>query len=163
MGELLSNKDSVIVYLAAQGKTAKEISEATDISLSTIKSILDREHVQFEIGHLRHKLFGRDAKKRWKDMIPKAQDAVEKVLDNPNLTTRPGIQLHAAEIVLDRAEGKPKQTIDHQGSLVRDVFDMLREKKEKPVLDVTPIANDSDPEENQKPLNAVDEWAKKNL
>lgn len=163
MGELLSNKDSLIVYLAAQGKTAPEIADAISIPVSTVRSILQREHVQFEIGHLRHKLFGKDIQKAFKELVPDAQGVISDIIRNPNTGIRPQLKLEAAKEVLDRALGKPKQSIEHSGSLIRDVYDRLREEQAKPALDVTPVANEAEPEQTGEPENPVDAWAKKNL
>lgn len=171
MPDLLSNKDHLVVYLSAHGKSTPEIAEAMGLSPASVKTLLAKEHIQFEIKQLHHKLFGRDVQKRFKEMLAPAQDALEQILVNPNQNTKPGLKFSAAQEVFDRALGKPKQSIEHSGSLVADLIDRLN--GDKPTIDITPkivkqVALDNPNHITERVvdnpnLDPIDQWAKDNV
>lgn len=171
----LANKDHVMVYLAAKGLKTAEIAEAIQLEPATVRLKLSEERVQFEVKTLRYKLYGKDHKKRFQDILPQAVDVTEQILMNPN--TKDALRFQAAQEVMDRALGKPKQTVEHEGSLIRSLFEKLDGVKEEPAFDVEaiPIALEDriepallgNPNERTKKTeenpNFVDDWAKNNL
>ena len=140
--ESLSAQEQALCYFAAQGNmNQQQIAEAVNLSPGTVGQKLKSERIQFEIKHLRYKLYGKDHKKRFQDILPHAIDVVEDVITNPN--TKQSIRFAAAQEIMDRALGKPKQTVEHEGSLIRSLFDRLDAKPEEPKpIDVTPIENE---------------------
>lgn len=52
----------------------------------------------------------KDALQQIRDLAPKAAEAMRRILDDPKAPN--SLKLRVAEIVLDRAYGKPKQEID---------------------------------------------------
>lgn len=173
----LSNKQSLVAYLAAQGRTNSEIADALSMASSTVNTILQDERTQFEVKQLRHRLIGgRDVKQRFQSMLPKAVDAHEEILDNPN--NKPALRFAAVQEVYDRALGKPKQTIEHEGSILRALYEKLDSKEgPSPIIDVTPSARPaatslenpngkSKPDMSQNPnfqSDPIDDWIDKNL
>jgi len=163
----------MLCYLAATGLNNSQIARSLGVAPSSITTRLKDEQLQFEIKHLRYKLFGKDHKKRFNDILPHALDVTEEILMNPN--TRPQVKFAAAQEVFDRALGKPKQTIEHEGSLVRALYEKLdSQKNSKPVIDVpgkeTIVENPNErlnivtTEKNPNTsLDAVDSWVSKNL
>ncbi len=162
----------MVAYMAAQGKTNAEIAELLEIDISTVRSRLSDERIQFEVKHLRYKLFGKDHKKRFMDILPHAIDVTENTLLDKN--SKSSLRFAAAQEVMDRALGKPKQTMEHEGSLIRALFDKMDGKQEKPVIDVEAVGPKlidnpngmSIPDISSNPnlsKDSVDEWVNKNL
>lgn len=166
---ILSNTEQAVIFFSAQGKEPSEIVDIIGGSVGSVRTMLTDERVQFEIKLLRHKLYGKDVQKRFKDMLPKALDTVEGILDNPN--TKPGLGFAAAQEVFDRSLGKPKQTLELEGSLLKKVFERLDADEAVPI-DITPgsdvvrIANPEQPVKSLQGnpnLDPIDTWAKENL
>ncbi len=165
--KLLSSRENAVIYLAAQGKQQQDIAEAIGCSHSTIANILSKERVQFEIKRVQLKLFGKDNKAfaaQFKEMVPQAIQTIQDVMDNPN--SKPQLRFTAAQEILDRSIGKPKQTIEMEHSLVKDLYDRLDATKPQDlgiVVDVTPdpqIQGTDAPELPAAPVDKVDAWIK---
>lgn len=142
---LLSSRENAIIYLSAQGKATSEIAEALGISVSNASKTLREERIQFEIKRLRHKLFGHDTKavkKRFDDMVEGAQNVIQEIIDNPNSAVKPQLRFNAAQEVLDRSLGKPKQTVEHQGSLIKELFDRLDDPNSSKIIDIEPMEDE---------------------
>lgn len=176
MKEDLANREEVLIYLAAQGKTNSEIAALLDCSTSTVSSKMQEDRIQFEIRHVRQKLYGKDPKSRFQAMLPDALDVTEQILQNPN--AKPQLRFQAAQEVMDRALGRPTQTVEHQGSLIRSLFERLdADKNPVQTIDITPdkrfLRNPEleNPNETVAPktsqdnpnFNKVDDWVSKNL
>lgn len=145
----------------------------------TVGLKLQDEKIQFEIKHIRYKLYGKDTKKRFNEILPHAIDITERLLHDP--FTKPSTKFQAAQEIMDRALGKPKQTIDHEGSLIRSLFDKLDGKGEPVEVDVITVTEEQTmlplPEKKENPngiinldtenpnlkLDPVDQWVKDNL
>lgn len=168
----------MIVYLAAQGRSAVEIADSLGISKDTVRLKLTNERMQFEIKHLRYKLFGKDHRKRFSEILPHAIDATEKILRDP--LTKERTRFAAAQEIFDRALGKPKQTIEHEGSLIRALIEKLDGKSDNervggvidaeivPELAPPPINPNETvrPDKSKNPnlhMDPIDQWAKENL
>ncbi len=168
---LLSSRDGTIAYLAAQGKTHAEIAEVLGTTSRTIGAIIATERMQFEIKRTQHKLFGQDNKaiaNQFKDMIPKALDTMREIIDNPNV--KPQLRFSAAQEIFDRSLGKPKQTVELEGSLVKDLYDRLDTLKPQDlgVIDITPVEPEASRPETvdvlpAPPQDVIDAWIAKNL
>lgn len=129
--------------------------------------------MQFEVKHVRYKLYGKDHKQRFSQILPHAIDIAEKVLLDPN--TKTATKFAAAQEFMDRALGKPKQTVEHEGSLIRSLFEKLDGRANEPAImegsftelpesnpnevrQLTPAANP-----NLQSDNPIDKWADENL
>lgn len=158
----------LIIYLAATGVKNPEIAEQLNLTVNYVNSVLKEERSLFELRKLRHQLYGKDLKKRFHDLIPAATDVIEQTMLNPNV--KPHLKFTAAQEVLDRALGKPKQTVEVEGSMIRSVFEALDSKGEAPLIDVTPDIEGGgslkqyviNPNE-QMEVDSIDKWAKENL
>ena len=171
--EPLDNKNEMICYLAAQGRSTAEIAESLGISKDTVRLKLGDERMQFEIKHLRYKLFGKDHRKRFNEILPHAIDATERILLDPNSKDR--VRFAAAQEVMDRALGKPKQTVEHEGSLIRALIEKLDGKGENEVKALdgeffeAPALNPNETMATDRATNPnlqvdeIDKWAKENL
>ena len=145
---LTSPKEDTIVYLAAKGMKPAEIAQAVGLTTGHVQSLLNSERLEFEVKHLRYKLHGKDTQKMFRDALPRAIEATIAVMDDPR--SKPALILKSAEMVLDRSLGKPKQTIEHEGSLIKKLFEKLDDTKE--VVEMAHEASDQ-----------ISDWVKANL
>lgn len=169
---ILSTRENAIIYLAAQGKPNSEIAEALGLSPHTVGNTVREERIQFEIRRLRHRLFGSDtkvAKKKFDEMVGSAQKVIEDILENPNTTVKPQLKFMAAQEVLDRSLGKPKQSVEVTGSLIEQLFDRLDQPEVNKIIDVSPIVDElpallgEQTELEAKEKNAVDSFVERHL
>lgn len=166
-----SSKQQVITYLAAEGKSVKEISEALGMSKANVQTVLSDERVAFDIKHLRFKLHGKGVKEKFNDLLPAAQETLTSILNDDNPNVKINLKFQAAQEVFDRALGKPKQTVEVEGSLLRAVFEKLNDPRASTldgeiVHDAIPVlANPEKKEEPENPNSAspMDEWLSKNM
>lgn len=133
--EISNPRFETVAYLAARGLSPKEIGDALGLSTPAINALLTQERMRFEIKVVRHKLFGKEHQKAFRELLPHAIDATKNVLLDP--TSKPSTRLDAAKEVMDRTLGKPKQTIEHEGSLLRELVERLDKKK---IIDVESAA-----------------------
>lgn len=160
-----------ILYLAAMGHNASRIADEMGMSLQSVSKILQSDRGQFRIAELQHHLYGKSIKKRFQSLASKAADVVENVLDDQN--AKANIRLKAADMILDRAFGKPKQTIDQNVTNNQSIFEKIDELLEKSGKIVETTCKHGDIEEAEivkkdeivieKEIDAIDEWCKKNL
>lgn len=171
-GALHHPKYQTIAYLAAMGHKQKEIGETVGMTQPEISNLLQSDRMKFEIKRIVHKLFGKDAQKRFKEILPAAIDTAEELLMSPD--TKPAIRASLAQDFMDRALGKPKQTIEHEGSAIRDLFNALDQRKndagrviDAEVLEPRRVIESGEPigkvEPDPKPLDAAAEWVNNNL
>lgn len=151
--ESLSHKHNYIAYLAAKGFGTTEISNETGMSISRISTLLQSERMKFEIRAIQYKLFGKEPSKRFKEILPDAIDLAERVMKDPNV--KPSLKLTAAMNFMDRALGKPKQSIEVEGSVLRQLYDKMDGKKEditvETVKDVEPLTENPNKAVEKKP------------
>ena len=129
-----------IAYMAACGATQKDIADAVGMEPGSICKIVNSEKMKFEIERLQHKLFGVDAQARFRNLMPKAINTIESIMDDKRV--KDSIRLSAAINLVDRAVGKPAQHLEVGGSLIRQLFEKLDEKHK--VIDTEPVQSHSE-------------------
>lgn len=166
-----NNKEDAVIYFAANGLKPQEIAERVGCTPHYVNSLFKEEKFQFQVKQLRYKLFGKDAQKKFKDLIPYAIDALEEVISNPNHKAQ--LRFTAAQEIFDRVLGKPKQTVQHEGNLLQEVYERLEGNGKKTIIDVSPdddgLPKIEEPdaastlEEKPNIRDSIDSWIKENL
>lgn len=153
------------LHLAAVGGNAKEISEALDIPVSSIRSLLASQSARDEIDRIRYSIFQKEPERIFRNILPKAVNTAFEIMQNPE--TREGVRMDAAFRFMDRALGKPVQEIKQETSGLKEVFDRLDaiEKNRKlnpeaPIVEAEIVTEEGKPAETQDELDA---WMEKNL
>lgn len=160
-----------IAYLAALGHSQKDIATQVGLSQNHLSMVMNSDRMKFEVKRIHHRLFGKDIQKRLKELLPEALDTVEEVMRDT--TAKPQTKLTAAIDIMDRAMGKPKQTVEIEGSAIRELFERLDQKnnagriidvesEEAKLLEQAPLEVQNI-ESPAIPLDAADEWVKNNL
>lgn len=149
----LKHRHKLVAFMAANGMTNAAIAKQLDCSSSRVTTILSSNRIQLEIKRIQSEIFINDPKKRFMEILPRAIDIAEEVLENEE--TNPSLRVDVAFRFMDRALGKPKESVEVKTSSIRDLFDQL-EKMDKPkTIEVT--------QEDFKNLDPIDQWVHKNL
>lgn len=149
----LKHRHKLVAFMAANGMTNAAIAKQLDCSTARVSTILASNRIQLEIKRIQSEIFINDPKKRFMEILPRAIDIAEEVLENEE--NNPSLRVDVAFRFMDRALGKPKESVEVKTSSIRDLFDQL-EKMDKPkTIEVT--------QEDFKNLDPVDQWVQKNL
>lgn len=125
----LSHRLKYIVELAAMGLSGKEIAERTGYSFVRISIILNTAQISNEVERARRFMFGQDAERALKSMLPKALGAIEDVLLHETTEFRDKRdKASTAFTLLERTHGKPKQSIEVGGNLLADLYALMDQK-----------------------------------
>lgn len=110
----------IVYMLAASGLKASEIANASGFPQDFVVKALRRNGARELIQDFQQKLFGDDLTKRLKPMAMKALNVVDELISDPK--TKANIRLSAAQDVLDRTLGKPKQFFEHSDGNLKDIY-----------------------------------------
>lgn len=158
----------VICLLSACGVSSRIIADEFKMQASSIASFLTEERARFEVKRLQAKFFAADPKKRFRAMSDRAMEVLEDLQED---SAKEGTRLRAAGEVLDRAFGKPEQTVNLEGSLIRRLYEKLDAAGPEltPVpdhgIDITTLSAGVVPEESVPgpKKTDIDGWADQNL
>jgi predicted XRE-type DNA-binding protein len=164
----LTDQHKYIAMLLAQGITQRQIIKLTGLTGSRISVLTNCQIMREEVGMIREKLFEKmTSDQAFERMGRKAERELELILDDE--TSKQGHKLRAIELSLDRKYGKPRQEIIHQGSLLRDILEELKDKKTSVIeIESKEVVKTEEPEEEPKeePVPLDDphqQWLKENL
>ena len=128
--EDLSCRHKLIAQMSAAGVKQVDIAKELGLSESRVSTILNSEGVKAEIVRLMEARWVGAFQERFEALVPLASRAVEDILRDPN--ARHASKLKAAEIIFDRARGKPVQEIKQVDSTIRELLAEMR-KNQPPV------------------------------
>ena len=139
-----------IAFMLARGLTQTEIAAMLGMNDKEITLIANSDRMKFEVKTLTYKLFGKDVQKKFKDILPEAIEAAVDVMRDPK--AKPAVKLGAAMNFMDRALGRPKQTMEVEGSLIRQLFEKLDQKKSSEPIEMGQAPEQIVVEEIKEPL-----------
>lgn len=153
-----------IAYLWAGGATQDQISVMIGKTMHEVKNILALDRIKQMVFQIQKGQSKTDAKKIIKSIVPDAIEVAREImLDQSNkAATRANIAFQ----FMDRAMGRPTQTIDVGGSLIKDLFERLdnmqKEKETKEIeAEVHRVENVEDAEVSEK--DKITKWVDENL
>lgn len=145
----LKQRHEFIAYLMSFGLTAREISKRVGMTDGYLSQIMNTPIVKERAESLRRELFGMDPNKGMHTMVKQCLSVIDEVLNNPN--EKSALKVDAAFRVLERTHGKPRQIVEVEGSLLKDLFARL---------DSAPQSLDSDATEAE--FTPIDQWLAEN-
>jgi hypothetical protein len=151
---IFSHRISAIAQYAALGCKAKEIADNLRMSASRVSVILGLPKCKEEVKRIQAQLFTQDPTVMFKQMAPQAALTLRKIMLNKE--EKGSTRVTAAATILDRAYGKAQQKVEHEGSLILELFKKLDEDKAKTVK-----SDISDAEIVEE--NGVKKWVTENL
>ena len=111
-----------ICQMAAFSLSNQRIANNIGLPRKRVDNILKSISVQREIQRLQTELYERDATKMFKRMLPHAANTIYGLIDKAD---KDSTRVEAAKVILDRALGKPTQTIEQTTTLISDVLKKL--------------------------------------
>ena len=123
----------LICYLKAIGMRNKDIASSVGCSPAEVGRILKSESAQAEIERIQHEIFVSQPAKMFESILPQAvRIAVNAMMSRK---TKASVRVDAAFKFMDRALGKPTQTVEHNTNLVRELITKISQSEESTALD----------------------------
>lgn len=122
----LSFKHKYMVQLFATGMTNKEVAQEMDLSESWVAHLRNKESVKAEVALLHKNLVAPSVQERFNKIVTKAISRAEDIMDDPE--TKDALVADIAFRFMDRALGKPKQTVDVETNLLSELLTRLDQK-----------------------------------
>lgn len=144
------------INMAAIGLSAKDISDQLGLPMTRVDAILKSPEACGLINDIQDKIYIKNFPGMVQKLVPKAMKTIVEVLDCSE--EKGATRLEAAKTILDRAMGKPQQTIEHKGSQIRELFEQLDLMKKSKTIDLKA----SDQKIDDK-TDIVATWAAENL
>lgn len=128
-----SHVHEALIYMAASGATNKQIADDLGFTQSRISIILSKPSLKEKVRKVQEELWGDSAEKRFKNLLPKAIDTWERILNDTS--EKSALQSDVASKVADRVLGKPKQEVSVAGNLLGDLISRLDQQQTRDVTD----------------------------
>lgn len=167
----VSARVKAVCHMAAIGFNKKEIAVSLGIPEGRVGAVLSSKSAKAQIDKIQHDLFFADPQKMFRTEVPRAFRRVRKVLYGEK--TKDNDVLKAADMIFDRALGKPKQEVQHETSSIKQLFEMLdkQSQTETKIIEVkvSPVAGEEvqDAEFKEKQQDPtkddMDAWLDENL
>ena len=136
----LSHRHMLVAHLAALGYSNKDIARATLISQQRVGALVNSNALRDVIQQIREiELQGVGIDQKLGQLSSQAIRVYEQTLFDPTVKLQQ--RLEVAHHVLDRKLGKPQQRVEVRGSLIGELYEMLKQRDQSP----TAIAADSMP------------------
>lgn len=148
----LKHRHRLVAYMAASGLTNVAIAEQVGIKPPRVATILASQRIQNEIKRIQSEIFIKDPRKRFMEILPKAIDIAEAAMENAEE------EKDRADIAfkfMDRALGKPKESVEVKTSSIRDIYEKLDKMGENKIIEVD--------QADFKELDPLEQWMSKNL
>jgi hypothetical protein len=157
----LKHRYRLIAYMAASGLNNTQIAEQIGIKPTRVNVILSSQRVKLEIKRVQAEIFIKDPQKRFMQILPKAIETAEGVMDND--LVKPSIRADVAFKFMDRALGKPKETHEVKTSSIRELFEKLEEIEKRKAIPVEYQDAEIVEAKPDEPRDQIDDWIKKNF
>lgn len=115
-----------IIHLASLSVPIAVMSKSLCIPRTRLKQILESVSVQREVTRLQTELYARDHEMMFKRLVPAAVNAIHGLMTNKK--SKDNTRLAAAEYIVDRALGKPKEIQEIKTDMLAQVFGALKKK-----------------------------------
>lgn len=110
----------VICYLKAIGFKNKDIKNTLHCTYAEIKRVCESESGKAEIERVQREIFVNEPQKMFEAILPEAIKVAVNAMMSKKVNT--SIRVDAAFKFMDRALGKPTQTVEHKTNLVRELI-----------------------------------------
>ncbi len=136
-----SHVHEAMIYAAASGATNKMIADEFGFTQHRMSIILNRPEIKKKIKAVQEVIWGGSAEKRFQNLLPKAITVAQDIIEDA--TEKRSLRADVAFKLMDRALGKPQQSISVEGNLLVDMIAKLDEQKSRDVSD-TALASERD-------------------
>lgn len=122
----LNQRHHMMAMYAAAGRSNNDIAEALGFTASRVSIIMSTTRMKRAVSDYRRRDYEPSLQEniaRMNGLIPKAIDSIQEILENPQEKAR--TKLAAANELLNRAIGKPKETVEIRNNSIREIFEFL--------------------------------------
>ena len=144
-----------IIYMAAQGKSPREINEQTDLTIPRIREVLSGELARVRLKEVQFELYGKNPQKKFSSLVADSIDTINNIMRDKSNTA--SVRRGCANDILDRALGKSIQQIEVRTSRLADLYGKMDE-----VFIEKNNNNIHDAEFREIKKDEIDEWIEKN-
>jgi hypothetical protein len=121
------HRAKLICYLKAIGFKNKDIAAAINGNLQEVYRVLKSESAQDEIERVQNEIFVSEPAKMFESILPQAvRIAVNAMMSRK---TKASVRVDAAFKFMDRALGKPTQTVEHNTNLVKELITKINQNE----------------------------------
>ena len=168
----MNQRQQLVCYQAAVGLKNKQIASLTGYTPQRVSDLLKMPVIKFTVEQMQWRIYGKDPKKRFEQMMPKAIKTVNSLL---NKNTPASTRLSAAKEVFNRSMGMSTQKVELTNSYIKEIYENLDREVgglKQSVIDVESKNANDDIEEveiienDRTPLEDeldVDSWIADNL
>lgn len=131
----LGARTKLVAYLKANGKTNVEVANELDITPGAVSRICGSTLFKEYVNKIHYQQFGKRPDDQFKEILPEAVKVARDILhsDAINADTRASVAFK----FMDRALGKPKQQVEVQNSLIRELFAQMDAINRSPHTNIT--------------------------
>lgn len=122
-----SHRLRAAAHMAALGMKTGQIAQSLGITPSRMSVINGKPEFKQLVQEIQRTVFVNDPQAAFRQMAPQAAKTLYQVL--ADTAEKGSTRVSAASEVLDRAYGKATQTLQHEGSMVKDLFRQLDEER----------------------------------
>lgn len=154
----------VTAWMSASGCPSSVIAQELGLTEYDVNISLELTSVREKIKRIKDDYWGASLTQQFDRVAPAALTYFEQVINDEVPGIKPGDKIHAAQWVLEKATGKPKQEVEVSGDFgIRRLFaelDALRQQADTAgttvaqIIDVTPVATEED---------SMDTWIRSNV
>lgn len=126
-----SHVHEALIYMAASGANQKTIAEDLGFTQSRISIILSKPEIKQKVRKVQELLWGENAEKRFNNLLPKAIDVAQHIIEDANEKT--SLKADVAFKLMDRALGRPQQSVNVEGNLLGDLIARLDEQSSRDI------------------------------
>lgn len=161
----LLNRTRAVIYLAALGLSPRQISDQLMIKVDRIRPLFKSKSFQAEVARVQEEIFLTDPKKMFMKILPEAVGTARRIMKSKR--EKGSTRANVAFGFMDRALGKVPQTVNHEGSLVREMIDLIQRGGRAVSIDIETTGvhpGEIQPKaEETKEKDPIDLWAEENL
>lgn len=126
-----SHVHEALIFMAAAGATNKKIAEELGFTQSRISIILSKPEIKKKIRAAQEMYWGENSDQRFKNLLPKAIDVAQSIIEDK--TEKTSLKADVAFKLMDRALGKPQQSVSVEGNLLADLIHRLDQQDPRDV------------------------------
>ena len=112
-----------VLHFAAFGYSPQKVSELTGLTVSAVRNMTRSPSAQTEILRLQKQLFEKDFRQVFMQILPVAVNTAYGIMTSKK--SRDSVKLQASVEFMDRALGKPKQTIENTETTLAQVLEKI--------------------------------------
>jgi len=162
----LSDRHLTLVSLLALGCLQKEICEKLGMVPAHVSRLANSDIIRAEVHKLREASYNKNdvTNRKFSVLEPAAVDVYAEILHDRNQLAK--LRMAAADRILDRTQGKPKQMIEATGNTIRDLIELIEATggngtAKHPSKDISVNVRELAP--NELTLDDIDQQVRNNL